>query len=125
MRNSIILAAAFTALASAAMAQGQTPPVQNGPQNGAINSSDKQLNAPVKGRNSFTEGEAKSRIEARGFTNVTQLRKDDDGIWRGQATQNGAPVAVGLDYQGNVVSGNSAQGTTAPGNTAPRGTAGR
>ena len=124
MRKSFITAAIFTALASAAMAQG-TPPAQNGPQNGAINSSKQQLNEPVKGRNSFTEGEAKSRIEARGFTNVTQLRKDENGVWRGQATKNGAPVEVGLDYQGNVVAGNSAQGSTAPGNTAPRRGAGR
>lgn len=123
MRNSIVAAAIFTVVASAAMAQGQTPPTQNGPQNGAINSSDKQLNAPVKGRNSFTEGEAKSRIEARGLTNVTKLQKDDNGVWRGQATKNGAPVDVSLDYQGNVVTGDSSQGTTA--NPAARGNAGR
>jgi hypothetical protein len=122
MRNSLVAAAILTVIASGAMAQSQTPPAQNGPQNGAINSKDQQVNAPVKGRNSFTEGEAKSRIEARGFTNVTQLKKDDNGVWRGRATQNGAPTDVALDFQGNVVTGNAAQGTTG---TAPRGNAGR
>jgi opacity protein-like surface antigen len=124
MRNTLIAAAVLTALASAAMAQTQTPPAQNGPQNGAVNSSDQKVNTPVKGRNSFTEGEAKSRIEKNGFTNVSQLRKDDNGVWRGRAMKNGAQVDVALDYQGNVVTGNSAQGNTAPGSAA-RGTAGR
>lgn len=124
MRKSMFTAAIFTLVAGAAMAQSQTPPVQNGPQNGAINSKEQQVTAPVKGRNSFTEGEAKSRIEARGFTNVAQLQKDEDGVWRGHAAKDGKPVEVSLDYQGNVVTGNSSQGTTTPGDPA-RGTAGR
>ena len=59
--------------------------------------------APVAGANSFTEGQAKSRIEARGFSNVSGLAKDDKGIWRGTAMQNGKSVKVSLDFQGNVV----------------------
>jgi hypothetical protein len=47
-------------------------------------------------------GEAKSHIEARGFTKVSDLKKDADGIWRGKAMKNGASVPVSLDYQGNV-----------------------
>lgn len=63
--------------------------------------------APVAGANSFTEGQARSRIEAAGYTNVTDLRKDEQGVWRGQATRNGASTAVGLDFQGNVVEGSA------------------
>ena len=59
--------------------------------------------APVAGANSFTEGQAKSRIEARGFTNVGALTKDDKGIWRGTAMKEGKSVQVSLDFQGNVV----------------------
>lgn len=62
--------------------------------------------APVPGANSFTEGQAKSRIEAAGFTNVSDLQKDDQGIWRGKAQKGGQQVSVALDYQGNVVPGN-------------------
>jgi putative membrane protein len=58
--------------------------------------------APVPGANSFTEAEARSRIEARGYTNVTSLAKDHQSIWRGNATKDGKPVGVALDYQGNV-----------------------
>lgn len=54
------------------------------------------------GANSFTEGQARSRMEEAGFTGVTNLEKDDQGIWRGRAQQNGRQVSVGLDYQGNV-----------------------
>ena len=59
-------------------------------------------NAPVEGANSFTEGQARSRIEAAGFSNVTNLTKDPKGVWRGRAMKGGAQVAVSLDFQGNV-----------------------
>lgn len=59
-------------------------------------------NAPVPGANSFTEGQARSRIEAAGFSGVSDLQKDDQGIWRGKAMHNGQQVSVALDYQGNV-----------------------
>ena len=38
--------------------------------------------APLKGANSFTEGEAKDRAVAQGLMSVGALKKDDDGIWR-------------------------------------------
>jgi len=55
-----------------------------------------------RGSNSFTEGQAKSRIEGAGLTNVTDLKKDDDGIWRAKATREGKSVTVGFDYKGNI-----------------------
>jgi hypothetical protein len=104
MRNAITLGAAIALMVSGAFAQQSTPPAASGPQNGAINTSNTpQPSAPVAGRNSFTEGEAKSRIEAKGFTDVAALQKDDSGVWRGDAKQNGASVKVSLDYQGNVI----------------------
>ena len=59
---------------------------------------------PVPGANSFTESEARNRIEARGFTAVSDLKKDDQGIWRGSATKDGQTVKVALDFKGNVFS---------------------
>lgn len=58
--------------------------------------------APVPGANSFTEGQARGRIEEAGFSNVSELRLDDQGIWRGRAMREGRQVGVALDYQGNV-----------------------
>jgi len=125
MRNSLVAAAVLTLLAGSAMAQTQ-PPAATGPQNRAVNSSDsqnRQTNMPVAGRNSFTEGEAKTRMENRGFSNIQGLQKDDNGVWRGRAMKDGRTVAVSLDYQGNVIQAES-QGSSAPAN-ASQGSAGR
>lgn len=105
MRNSLVIGGALLGMiASGALAQTPSAPAQSGPQNPAISgSSGNQAVNPVKGRNSFTEGEAKSRIEAKGFSGVGQLTKDNDGVWRGRATKEGRQVEVSLDYQGNVV----------------------
>jgi hypothetical protein len=69
----------------------------------ANTTADTAANAPVAGANSFTEGQAKSRIAAAGYTDVSKLSKDDKGIWRGTAMQSGNKVNVAVDYQGNVV----------------------
>ena len=66
------------------------------------NADSKTAAAPVKGANSFTMDEARRRIEAGGFTQVSGLKKDGDGIWRGQAMKGGTSVSVFCDYQGNV-----------------------
>ena len=55
-----------------------------------------------EGANSFTEGQARSRLDEAGFKDVKDLKKDDSGIWRGTATRDGKSVKVGLDFKGNV-----------------------
>lgn len=98
MRPNFIALALVAGLTGAplALAQAQTsPPTQP------------TTTAPAAGANSFTEGQARSRIEAAGFTNVTDLQKDDQGVWRGRASRNGNTTAVGLDFQGNVVEGSA------------------
>ncbi len=60
--------------------------------------------APIKGANSFTEGQAKDRAVAAGFTSVSSLAKDGDGVWRGSAMKDGKSVKVAVDFKGNVVS---------------------
>jgi hypothetical protein len=59
--------------------------------------------APLKGANSFTEGQAKDRALAWGATNLSGLAKDPDGIWRGTAMWDGKPGQIAVDYKGNVV----------------------
>lgn len=60
--------------------------------------------APLKGANSFTEAQARDRAVARGFVDVSAMKKDDDGIWRGTASLEGKAVALAIDFKGNVVS---------------------
>lgn len=59
--------------------------------------------APLEpGANSFTEAQARARLEEAGLTSVADLKKDEQGIWRGRATRNGTSVSVGVDFRGNV-----------------------
>src|SRR5262245_29855560 len=58
---------------------------------------------PLPGANSFTEGQARQRMQDAGFANVSGLAKDQQGIWRGTATYAGKQVKVALDFKGNVV----------------------
>jgi hypothetical protein len=96
---------AATTYTAAALAQNGSPPANPNAHTPAIASPSSATNAdaPAAGANSFTEGQAKSRIEAAGFSNVSGLTKDKDGIWRGTASQSGATVNVALDFQGNIV----------------------
>ena len=101
MKTSILLATCVAVALSCTAAQAQ--PAQSGPNNNAVNSPNtKNSDKPVAGRNSFTEGQAKSRIEDAGYSNVTGLKKDDNGVWRGRASKGGAAVNVSVDFQGNV-----------------------
>ena len=60
--------------------------------------------APLKGANSFTEGQAKDRAVGHGgVDSVSAMKKDDDGIWRGTGTQGGKTMQIAVDYKGNVV----------------------
>jgi hypothetical protein len=100
----IILAAALVGV-SALTALAQTAPAANTNGNTpAVATSDtKNPAAPVKGANSFTEAQARDRMEKAGFSEVKDLKKDDDGIWMAGGMKDGKSVSVALDYQGNVV----------------------
>jgi Peptidase propeptide and YPEB domain len=59
----------------------------------------------VPGSESLNADEAKSRIEAKGYLELSGLEKDSRGIWRGKGTmKDGRPVNVTLDLEGNIYS---------------------
>jgi hypothetical protein len=104
MRKLLMIAASVAMMTGSALAQNQNPPANDGPNNKAVNTTgSNNPGAPVAGANSFTEGQAKSRIEEKGYADVSQLKKDDSGVWRGKAKKGGKSVDVSLDFQGNVV----------------------
>jgi hypothetical protein len=74
----------------------------SGDSNQAIATTSANAAEPAKGANSFTEGEARTRLENNGFQDVSGLQKDQDGIWRGKARKDGRQADVWLDYKGNV-----------------------
>ena len=113
-----LLTATGASAQTAASPNTATPPQGTGQGNEAVNppgNAGSNVNASgtirtvpmpdlAKGANSFTEGQARSRIEGAGFGSVTGLAKDADGIWRGHADKGGRTVPVGFDYKGQLAS---------------------
>ena len=97
--KSVIMATVIAAgLVTGALAQTDA-----GSHNPAIKDSSAHTTAAAaKGRNSFTESQAQGRITKAGYTGVSKLTKNENGVWQGTAMKDGAKVNVGLDYKGNV-----------------------
>ena len=99
---------AGTSMGAPANPSSPTPPspsakaAASGQDNQAIATTDANADQPAKGANSFTKGQARKRIQHKGFSHVTGLAKDQDGVWRGTAQKDGQSVNVWLDYKGNV-----------------------
>lgn len=105
MKQLFVGVTAIVFAAAPAFAQSETPTTsQTTP---AVSTSGEQNpGAPVAGENSFTEEQAKTRIEEAGYTNVSDLKLDSQGVWRATATKDGKPGNVSLDFQGNIVAAN-------------------
>ena len=86
----VVASGAALAQTSGATTQGTAPPTQGHA-------------ALAHGRNSFTQRQAANRIAKAGFTDVSGLKKDNQGVWRGTAQKDGSKVDVSLDYKGDVV----------------------
>lgn len=108
MSNTYVLSLVIgAAMIGAAVAQ-QVPANPNAPSNPAVtlpapSGAAPVTAAPAAGANSFTELQARTRLENQGFTGVTGLTKDTDGIWRGMGMKAGRSMSVSVDYQGNIV----------------------
>ncbi|CAM5197686.1 hypothetical protein ARD30_22770 [Bosea thiooxidans] len=96
MKTLFIASLIATATAFGALAQTSTTSPMPAPKGEA------DKNAPLPGANSFTEGQAKSRLEANGYSQVGPLTKDANGVWKGSATHGGSKVSVSVDYRGNI-----------------------
>jgi hypothetical protein len=103
MKKIIYAAALFGASALSAVAQTAPAATTNGNTPAVATPDSKNTTAPVEGANSFTESQAKSRIEKAGYADIKDLKKDDKGIWMASGMKDGKPVMIALDYQGNVV----------------------
>jgi hypothetical protein len=101
-----VLTALLLAAVLPALAQSPAPGTGGVPRSGAqpsAGASDSSGDGATPGRNSFTEGQARARIQAMGYSDVGSLSKTEEGFWTGPAMKNGTPVTVRLDYQGDVV----------------------
>jgi hypothetical protein len=111
LKQTVFAAALLLGSAGLAMAQTAAPRTSTSPSVGTSTNPNANAagagNASLeKGANSFTEGQARRRIEDRGYTNVDQLHKDQNSIWQAEAMKDGRRVRVGVDFRGNVVEEN-------------------
>lgn len=74
----------------------------SGDRNQAVTTTSANAARPARGSSSFTQAQARRRLERSGFQGVSALTKDNGGVWRGTATKDGQPVQVWLDYKGNT-----------------------
>ena len=99
MLNSIRVLGLLAAVTFAASANAQNPTKSTT----TVKSSHKVTKVTARaGANSFTQAQARGRIMKAGFTDVSALRKDADGVWHGTAKKDGKTMHVGLDFKGNV-----------------------
>ncbi|QCJ00725.1 PepSY domain-containing protein [Agrobacterium larrymoorei] len=104
MKKVIIAVALLSATAMSAAAQTSAPATSNDGNTPAVATPEtKNPTAPVEGANSFTEEQAKTRIEEAGYSDVKDLKKDDKGIWMAAGMKDDKSVMISMDYQGNVV----------------------
>ncbi|RYG60601.1 MAG: PepSY domain-containing protein [Alphaproteobacteria bacterium] len=97
------LLAATPLMASGAFADTMKPKADHSPNMPAVVTDETELQvAPAAGRNSFTQAQATSKLQEQGYTGISGLKTDKDGIWRGTATKNKMKHSVAVDYQGNV-----------------------
>lgn len=99
MKLDVPTAALLVVVASLGMAQfpmAQTPSSTDGQST--------QPSAPPAGMPGTTQqaSSAKTQIEASGYSDVTDLKRQDDGSWRAKARKNDLEVAVSVDSTGNV-----------------------
>jgi hypothetical protein len=111
LKQTVLAAALLLGTAGLAMAQSTAPNTNAAPSAGTsanpnANGTGAGNASLEKGANSFTEGQARRRIEDRGYTNVDQLHKDQNSIWQAEATKDGRRVRVGVDFRGNVAEEN-------------------
>ncbi len=57
---------------------------------------------PTSYQHAFTADQARSQIEAGGYSAVTQLKKDTRGNWHGRAFKDGSSVDVTLNFNGTI-----------------------
>jgi hypothetical protein len=95
-RTMVILA---TLLASAGIAHAQTSTTPPSP---GTTTTTPGTTTTTPGAAAVSLSSARSKIEASGYSNVTNLKQDSAGQWTAQATKSGKQVAVMVDSKGMV-----------------------
>ena len=100
-----LLTLALVAAAGVAYAQMQAPSTPGGRALDSMpgGTSNPNTNLPKSPQNaSAAEAAAKAELEAKGYTGVRSLTRDQAGNWAAKAMRNNVEVAVILEANGNV-----------------------
>jgi hypothetical protein len=89
-------------LATLATAAAQQNPAMLTPGVGHAADSAQAQRPPEPGANSFAEGQARDLLKSQGYSDVSPLVNDRQGIWRGTAMKGAEKVHVSVDYKGHV-----------------------
>lgn len=92
----LTLPAATLLVVVSSVAFGQMPPPTGSSTTPAVPP------AGMPGSSPQTATSARTQIEASGYTNIKDLKRNDDGSWHATATKNAVEVAVSVDTTGNV-----------------------
>jgi putative membrane protein len=61
-----------------------------------------EAETPLRG-NLFTQEQARTHLAHLGYSDISELTKDENGVWRGSATKNGKDLTVAVDLKGSVI----------------------
>jgi hypothetical protein len=101
MKRTIVTLATLLAAAGVANAQTTTP---SSPSTTPPGSSTTMPGSGSSGgaAGAMTQATVKSKLEASGYSNVTNLKQDATGEWTAKATKGGKQIAVMVDSKGTV-----------------------
>lgn len=101
MTSSAIATALLLGASSLAMAQSTTTSPSATPAPGSAPSMNSSSGLSGSSSAPMNEAQVKQRLEADGYSNVSDVHKDKDG-WAAKAMHNGKSVTVGLDSAGKI-----------------------
>jgi hypothetical protein len=105
MRSMIVIAALASLAAGTAFAQyGAKQPAE--PPAAAQTKPATPSTPTTPSAAAMTETQAKARIEAQGYANVSELKKDAQGMWTAKAMKEGKSHQVMLDTRGQIIQQN-------------------
>lgn len=84
-------------------AQGPVVSSSESPRNDALDTDPGGETGQTPGASSFTEDQAREAFANAGYTGLTNVMQDEQGLWTATGTLNGQSTQVSLDYRGAVV----------------------
>lgn len=107
LHRAMLPACLFAALVSGGQALAQTTgsirPNEQAAPSSSVAPSPGNPDGLATGETAFDEDAARERLTRAGYSDITALMQDAQGIWRGTARKDAQKVTVALDRRGKIV----------------------